>query len=359
MRSPSLTLLAAALASALAVTSVHAQSTIEFVNSSHPPIQLRANTDVTFDSEGNLEAECVLQAAPSTLCAGLGTTVGPRPQVTLSAPAAVTTAVAFNVTRTIVNTADVCLTALTPAQNVVGWGSVTPSNGTTEVRINAAGTYEFGLRCYNIDGANQQLATATVVAEGPTNTWPPDPSACTLPSSPAIRPAGFVEYVRTWEVAFFGQSYPNTPSFLAPIGSFTISKPLNNGPSSVGMYLSIPFIPNAAQSITLRHNPAQTVQTTEGTYGGRPGSFLVGISPCAGDLRPPSTAAEADIWQRHCRFVGTEANMSFGTLAGNQCRLVEGQVYWLTYSATDPYNLSPNTNTCEGGSVRCEVNVRR
>lgn len=172
---------------------------------------------------------------------------------------------------------------------------------------------------------------------------------------PGIRPAGFTEYRRSWEQVFFGRSYPTTPSFLTPVGSFTISRPRNDGPRSAGMYISIPFTPEAARSVTLRFNPAQSVATDEGTSIGRPGDFLVSVSPCPGDLRGP---APDDMWLSDCRIFGTEVNLTFGTLPANRCRLEAGRTYYLNFAATDPSVLNPEVNSCRGGSERCEINVR-
>src|SRR5690606_11361634 len=86
-----------------------------------------------------------------------------------------------------------------------------------------------------------ELADAAIGVDG----GPADPCAA-LVGDPRVQPAGFTRHDVAWEDAFYGNPYPTSGAPLAPIGSFTLRGSGDTGPTMLGRYLTIPFVPGAA-----------------------------------------------------------------------------------------------------------------
>lgn len=351
-----------------------AAPTLTFLNSDHPAIPLNPAEPVTVTAEGNITTTCVFQTSNPRLCEGLGTGVnGNAPTVALGtnlnlvAGSTDTYQVAsgqqFQVTRTIGNTADVCLTSATNLTQVTGWTAVAPTSGTSSVTVSApAGPFSLGLRCYNEAGA----AETTELKLQVTAPVGPDPNACILReqgnTDPLLQPSNFTRHVRTWPQVFNGSVFPNTPSSAMPVGSYTVTLDQGTSPPSAGMYLSIP--------VTLPVNHRLRILTTYPTGGfpsnyllPRSGNVFISLSPCAGDLRPTSPSAP-DIYGRACRGLLGESTLTFSTRAGvGSCSVPAGN-YWINIMHADPSvpNFGPTFETCnplttQDPTAKCESNL--
>jgi hypothetical protein len=358
---------------------VSAQSSISFRGTA-PALTIPLNPDesVEFSAEtGNLEASCLFQTG-TTVCQGVGAIgSGQAPTVVLGVTGLqqdgqgrwlVAAGVPATVTRTITNSADVCIAStVTGPAAATGWDNLFAPAATStanSVRFPSAGEYQIGLRCYNGAGAAATPTTLTFLVQAPVG---PNPDSCSLPPHANINPTGFTRHVLTWNDLFGTGAFPGYTT-RSPIGSFTIGRTLG-GPLSAGMYITVPVTVAANTEYTLRHYPAQWVGTappgvSPGTwYPGDPnraGAAFVSISPCAGDLRPWTSVTSDPILSR-CRtdFPVTEGPFAFTTKAnaGALCQLTAGQTYWLTYAMVNPNDgLTTTENTCAHGE-RCETTV--
>src|SRR5690606_28483040 len=79
----------------------------------------------------------------------------------------------------------------------------------------------------------------------------PPPPVDPCGGAPNIRPAAFVRAQVPWSKMFYGQQFPRTPSFLTPVGSWTLRSSSNSGPPIRGKYLTVPFTPSAGQNYRL------------------------------------------------------------------------------------------------------------
>lgn len=368
----------AVLLSCFASASVWAvdNPSLTFRGSEHQPIPLNPAQPVEITADGNIEATCVFQATNPQRCVNVGTQVsGNVPQASFTANVpfvegsttvyAVTSGQQFVITRSVTGTADFCLpsTVAGAGVGVQGWSTVSNVNGTNNVSISAsipAGETRdvtLGLRCYNSFGAPEQAFTRTFRVSP---TAGPNPGACTLPPDPLIRPAGFTEYVRTWQQVFNGFSFPTTPSFRMPVGAFTVNLSVPESPPSAGMYISIPISMPANSTLTWRTYPA-TGNVDVGYNASRQGTMFISLSPCSGDLRPLDPSA-ADVFQRCARGALFEGPISFNTRTTASCNFPPGD-YWLNIIHADPSvpNFGPTSNTCSvsppSPTASCETNV--
>lgn len=183
---------------------------------------------------------------------------------------------------------------------------------------------------------------------------PVDPCA----GDPLIKPAGYIRTEVSWERMFSGHSFPRMPSWLQPVGAWTLRTTHNTGPRMIGRYLTVPFVPQPGQSYRIAWLNAQAVGPAG--YGNpRPADrVLVSISECSGDLRKPSLFSP-DPQISQCRGLNNSGVLSFGTAPSSLCKLQPGRTYWLNVVFADPAGgLSPTETTCTAGRDRCEANFR-
>ena len=338
--------------------------TIEFTNSDLPPIPLLQGTSVGIDGEGNLTAQCVLDG---TTCQGVTTEepAGPVPVVTLSrtnGTAPINTGGTLALGWSIQNGADVCLATSSPV--VSGWNNtvVAANGGSANLTMSAPGAFALSLKCYNSHGASES-ATVNVTVQGQqqVNQIP----VCNEPGfmeSGKVQPTGFTGNLVQWPNMFYGASFPETPSFAAPVGAFTLrtlaGHSSNNGPPMNGRYLTVPFVPQANKNYKLSFMGVQAVYAAQYYNSRAAETVFVSISPCAGDLRKKNTSG--DSWLARCRTQGSNVNMFYNTTgAAAGCPLQAGETYFLNIAFVDT-NLDPlstSETTCAVSGNRCEVNA--
>lgn len=352
-----------ALVPALVLTSAGqllAQSvSLEFTNATGmDPIELLDGTTVGIDGNGNLTAACVLDG---DVCDGVGSgPAGPVPATTLmrtNGTGTINTGATLALSWTVQPAAEVCLATSTPV--VSGWNNtlVSASGGTANLTMSTAGAYALALKCYNANGVSN-LSTLNVTVQGTsTPTQIPECTDPALVSTGRVQPTGFTGNLVPWSTAFFGATFPAGPSFLAPIGSFTLraTAPSTRGLAMATRYLTVPFTPAANTNYKLNWLEAQPI-TAAGYNPGRVAeSVFVSISKCAGDLRGHSTSGGMDL--NLCRAQSYSAQLFFGTKPTSQCKVEAGQQYFMTFAFTDTTGTGalPTTTTCNSGSY-CEAN---
>lgn len=358
-----------------ATSSASAQSIdIEFTNAPEmPAIQLKDGTNVLIDGDGDLAAQCVLDQA-GKLCAGVqtGGPSGPVPAVTLArvgnTDVATGTPTQFNWTAQ--PSAGACVATSQPV--VTGWNSdfVAGTGGSKNLTFSSAGAYTLSLKCYNDHGVSNTASLAVTVVGGQ-NPNPGTVPACNvdgIKDSPLVQPAGYTGHMVAWSSMFYGASFPNTSTFLAPVGAYTL-RSLNTstrGPDMRARYLSTEFVAGADSIYRLKWYAAQPISDA-GRGGPFPSGYnparvadsvLVTISPCAGDLRPFNSLS-SDPWLKRCRARLSNGTISFGTNGAiAACPLQPGQKYYLNIALVNTDNGSvPTTTTCKpSDNHRCEVN---
>lgn len=336
--------------------------TIEFTNTELPAIQLENGTTVTINAEGNLEAECV--SADGVSCDGID--IGsndPVPAVALNRTGSgvVNTGATLALNWTVQHGAAVCLAKSSPT--VTGWNNnlVSATGGSANLTMSAPGTFNLSLQCYNNFGVSN-LASLTVVVQG--NVDPVTIPACTdevMTSTGRVQPAGFTGHLVPWSDLFYGAAFPQGPSHLSPIGSFTLKSqaPSTRGLTMNARYLTTPFTagPNASYQVSwLGAQPIAVVNYMSGRVAQ---TAFVSISPCAGDLRGPSPFGDPGL--KLCRAQLNSGSLKFGTTgSAGQCPLVAGQKYFLNIAFVDTMQagaLSTTTTTCApSAGNRCESN---
>jgi len=374
--SPKILYLSVALAFAsLPCAAAGSAPTLTFLDSDHPAIPLNPALPVAVTAEGKVEATCLFQQANPRLCQGLGTGINAGiPTVALTTNAtlvagsttiyAVTSGQSFSVTRTLAGgAADVCLPTATNLAQVTGWASPGTATSTASVVIGAQpGAFMLGLRCYNGAGAAQisQLLFQVAAPVGP------DPFACSLRdqgnTDPLLQPSNFTRHVRSWPQVFNGFTFPSTPSFAMPVGSFTVTGNPATSPPSAGMYLSIPVTLAANHALQILSTLATGTQQI-GYNVSRPGNVFISLSPCAGDLRPTNASA-LDIFARSCRGSLGEGVIAFSTKPGvGSCSVPAGD-YWINIMHANPAQagFGPTSESCnpletQDPSASCESNI--
>jgi hypothetical protein len=329
-------------------------SSITFTNTDLPPIPLLDSSSVEFDENGILNAQCVLDGE---VCEGLGgLSSGDVPTVVLSRQGSgpIVEGGVLSVTWNVADAA-VCVASSSPATGVTGWqGTLSAQGGTTQVAFSQDGTYTLEMVCYNDAGVSDPPGQlAVVVEEGEV----PPPVACTI-EDPLIAPAGFTRHQLTWEQMFLGASFPNTPSYLVPVGSWTLRSlaVATRGPAIAGRYLTVPFVPSTGRDYRISWLNAQTIMAAGYTNPRAADSVMVSISSCSGDFRRPNTfSTDPDL--RFCRSLSNTGVLSFGTNTSSFCRLTPGQTYWLNIAFANPAGgLTTTEHTCSGTEIRCEAN---
>jgi hypothetical protein len=152
----------------------------------------------------------------------------------------------------------------------------------------------------------------------------------------------------TWQDLFYGADWPDSPSYLAPAGSFSMRSPGNKqGPPIAGLVLTTSFIAdNAAHKISWVG--AQSIPSVAYTVPNGASSVTVSLSETRADMN-----AECTVSLR-------SGNLFYGPAASvPECRTVPGKKYWLSIHYADS-DLNPAINTCNpnnfSGGVKCDSN---
>jgi hypothetical protein len=223
-----------------------------------------------------------------------------------------------------------------------------------------AGTYAFGLACYNHNGGIAANPVVVTVAAG-NDPPPPPPAGCGIASNdPAFQPPAWKRIDKTWTQTFSPPdgtppaSFPNASSWPVPVGS------------QRGAYTSVAFVPNPAQSVQLHWD---RVQARLGEYDTvRPATAMfIGISPCPGDLRATVDSDVSGWLKEGCRKFASSATLIFSTSASypdsapDICKLEAGKTYYLNIAPVDPAGgLAPGEHSCDdipNAALECHVGV--
>lgn len=346
----------------LTASVAQAQSSLTFRGSSLSAIPLDISQPLTVGDDGSVQASCLFQAG-TTVCQGVSLPVSQQiPTIVLGVTGLtqdsqgryeLAAGTQFPISRTITNTADVCVASTTVPASTVGWDSVfaPAASSSASVRLTVAGEYTLGMRCYNLAGAPTTPTQLRFNVSAPIG---PNPDACSLPAHPNIQPAGFTRHVRTWSQLFQRGAFPDAPGYAVPIGSFTVNNSLP-GPTSAGMYITVPIVPQQGANYRFDVIPAQAVFAAG--YNGSPnrrGTSFYSISRCAGDLRAPDPGS-SDPDLKSCRGMVREGSIYFNAAnVPNSCSLQAGETYWINFMMVDPTGTLSNTShTCESLD-RCE-----
>lgn len=172
-----------------------------------------------------------------------------------------------------------------------------------------------------------------------------------IPPEPVCKPvpAGVTIHKLPWSRLFGGKDWPNTTSWLQPIGSFTLrsgSGMYKQGKPIAGQVQTSEFVMDnrthkldwvGAQPVDFAgYNPAQGAN-----------AVTVAVSECPGDLYAA------------CKVTARESRLNYGPTAAGACKFQPGQRLWATWHYM-PANLDPKANTCQpqnpSGGVRCDSN---
>lgn len=172
-----------------------------------------------------------------------------------------------------------------------------------------------------------------------------------IPPTPACKPlpSGFVVIEKPWST-LVGGTYPFSPAWLQPIGSWTERNSASSGgkPAAGKLYVSR-FTADAGLH-KIKWLGAQSVRDARYGMPQAADQVYVAISPCRGDVQAACSnrAAESSL------FYGVRANVP-------ACVVTPGQTYWLSVGFF-PRNLDPVTNTClpanQSGGVLCDANFK-
>ena len=180
---------------------------------------------------------------------------------------------------------------------------------------------------------------------------PPLPETCETSQDPRNLPVGFTPHVTPWEQAFNGYSYPLSGGPLAAVGSWSLKRRNDSGPSMANRYLSIPFVADGRQ----HKIDWALVQPTYLYPYARQGDPFVTISPCWGDFREANDLAPDAFLRKACRKgPQVQGSVFYGPTGSNVCWLNAGQTYYLNIAFHD-FDTGPTCRTDDG---RCETNMK-
>ena len=341
-----------AMGALLLAGAAEAQQKIFITNGSqqNKEIPLAAGSTVSFDTNGNLSAECALTDGVCTPLAGTaGGGVPGAPTISSFARNDGDTELrAGDFVRLTwgSSAAAACAADTTLAPDEVtaaSWSGVRELGNTAGevVTLPAAGDYTFALQCFNAAGGSDTATISVNVAEAPVGA-----NNCNLPPDPLIQPTGWTRTEKTWVAAFSSPdgtpqaAYPQSVGFPVPIGA-----------AKQG-YTTIPFTPTTNLSVALFWENVQA-NSLEGYRNPRPANeMFISISPCPGDVRAPVPNA-ADHWLRPgCRKLANTATIVYTTLAAYQtnnavCKLDPNVQYYINILAANPTDgLSTGEHTC-------------
>lgn len=339
--------LALAVVAALGFAELASAQAIIITNANNHEIPLATGSSVQIDEQGNLRAQCALNA--NNVCTQLSSG-GPNagaPTVTLGrsdTDTDVRTNESIGLSWTS-SQATVCYATQT-GPVTTPWAGPRLGSGSESIAFatNGAGSYAFSLQCFNTSGGSSVASVPVTVAE-------PEPGAvptgCNITSDdPTFRPAGFAAIAKEWGTAF---RPPDDRVLTEPVYPTGLGAPVPIG-SNKNSYTAIRFTSLANLTVDMTWDTAQAQRN----YAPRPAdSMFIGISPCPGDLRP-ANASSSDPWlQPGCRKVAGSASMYYTTksqyAASNDflCKLEPGQVYYINVSPVDPGDgLTPGEHTC-------------
>lgn len=246
--------------------------------------------------------------------------------------------------------AQVCLasTASTPALGLQGWSGLQALQATGNapaggLRFDAlpSGTdliaATVSLECFNSDGSVKVDYAVDVVRPAGGST------GCAIASSPYIQPAGFNRSTQGWS------QWGGTSAFPPSYGSTrTISIPAMS-------YVVLPFNPVAGSSLSISTAAPQALNIP---WNG----FLVTVSPCQGDFRPPVQNPPADdrTLAPGCRkFIsgGETTTPIFDTQSpGRGCLLEPGGTYYLNIIQTNYQGVINRTTSCSSTACGPQYN---
>ena len=329
------------------VDGANAQSVIRITNANNHEIPLAGGTTVSFDSNGNLNAECALSNGVCTALSGGGT--APTLSFTRTNSGNITAGQSIQLNWTA--TGAVACSGTNTGPGSTNWPGVKAVTGSAvSVPINTQGSYVFSLQCFSSTGANSTQTIAVTVEESQVV------QNCNLPSHPAIQPAGFTRIDQTWEQAFKAPNaattsftYPDALSFLVPI---LVEK---------GQYKAISFVPAANETVQLQWFQAQ-VNGLIGYSFSRPAQgIMISISPCAGDFRNIGEGSDPAADSK-CRWFADQLNQQFySSVPGvNACQVTAGVVHYINVIAADPAGgITQGEDSCGQPSFTgCDITVK-
>lgn len=186
--------------------------------------------------------------------------------------------------------------------------------------------------------------------ESPPPVIPEEPHEQPSPEPVCDVPAGFTVVEKRWEDIFYGASWPHSPSFQTPIGSWSYrDRYYPYGKPAAGRLLTASFVADEAMH-KLTFVNVQPVEVAGYPLAQGALSTTVTMSECRADVYAP------------CRVTARSSSLFYGKGASMpECRVTPGKTYWITWHNAAP-DLSPTTNSCDqgnpSGGVRCDSNFK-
>lgn len=182
------------------------------------------------------------------------------------------------------------------------------------------------------------------------------------PNPPEIPlPAGFTYFTDgqnkplTWEKVFYGATFPNSPSYMAPVGSYTgRTRDRLPGKPVTGKVLAVP-VTMTSGPVTLAAVGSQSIPAVG--YSVMPANATtIAISRTKGDI-----AIQRGV---KCSVRLRDPRITFGpNVALKECRFNEGEKLWIhfTFQNVDA-PLDPTKNSCAGNNTtnltHCDRNFK-
>ncbi|MBD8526441.1 hypothetical protein [Pseudomarimonas arenosa] len=308
-----------------------------------------------YSSNGDLTVEC-LENGDS--CPGIGGTGGGlgapgAPTVTLTANSTnITTIQSLTLNWSTAGdpAAQACYSY--PAQGTSSWAGVArPVNGQQVLNNLVAGTYVFGLRCFNEAGYNVDTTETVTVTQSQSQgqeycsvVYP------TQPTQPSFTAHGFARTNATMQ-EIWGINPGETQTQKQVVPQFIMANTRDR-------YLSIEFVMTDETGGPLSQFGLGWI---EGGVFGNAGAIDVTISPCPGDFRPPVGGSPDPYLSFQCRTGEASATgqinvSSVAQLSG--CRAPVGKRMYIniaTYQgmggATTPTVFTCGSNNTCGGAM--------
>ena len=163
-------------------------------------------------------------------------------------------------------------------------------------------------------------------------------------------PQGFTVYQRTWGQVWYNRAWPLSPSFLTPIGSWTMrsgSGVFRYGRPAAGLVLTVPILTDAATN-KLSWVGAQPIPGAGYGTAQAAERITVNVSECKGDL------------YAKCSYSARSAQLFYGPNAADpKCRFPAFSNLFVTWHLAQA-DLNPMTNTCDTRNpslgIRCDAN---
>lgn len=161
-------------------------------------------------------------------------------------------------------------------------------------------------------------------------------------------PEGFTVVEKRWEDIFYGRSWPDSPSFMTPIGSWSYrDRYAPYGKPAAGRILTASFVADENMH-RLSFNGVQPIPAADYPIAQGAITSTVTVSACRADVYAP------------CQVTIRSGSLFYGPDASlPECRVTPGKTYWVTWHNAQP-DLSPTTNSCNPDNpskgVRCDSN---